>query len=735
MFAETPFSVSLSLKEIYDIIKDLLGGKKENKKKIDDLWATTQNTIIIHQKLKYTLGGLLLNPKNKIIIISGVGGYGKTTVIHTIFDKFENENTKIIYDRRNQNDWIRIKNEDFYYNDSEFVVIDNFRELKQEELNDIEASIKNKRIVLICRESHISTLNEYTTHLNVNDFGFKWVENDVEEKILKVLPSFLKVPLYYNLLSNFKYHTEDIIKYINDYPKNEHQHEFIIGLLDIVFSELSDESKNLLTIFAMVVSDTIYDTPHLEYLLREIDLNTYKSTNKNILIELNKVLEKYPVFTNENIKSKYFHSVFSDYFIEKLMLNNQKSEFYNGMYFQSVIANINWKLEAGISQPFHKKVDYISYARNIINYCFNNIGEIIDFAKDIRLVKIFLNFLNSYSYIYIKTFNQVDEIEFLQQLQNVIISSLEKDNIQKKWKEHFGKDHYYYSKAQFYTVSSKVALCLAVNGNSFSINNYIKAFDLCENSKVVIEKINDNIKRNIRQGVYCYTKAMILYKGALFFDRFDCFNCDNKQINSKKDILELSYEYIITSEKNGILGIKNSYNEYFNCNSYDFYSYNISEYNKIIDEIKISEEMGSYLSTLELKCIIKSQLVRINSTKKRELMELFRFTSNGFFNVNGYASQNDKMRFREVLLMQLLFEKNEGAKDKLTELLQSTITRVENFEDRRFMFLKALAFKYADINANITRKDLNLGDWMYLNQQGAINKIDLWKTFFKLLIT
>ena len=200
MFAETPFSVSLSLKEIYDIIKDLLGGKKENKKKIDDLWATTQNTIIIHQKLKYTLGGLLLNPKNKIIIISGVGGYGKTTVIHTIFDKFENENTKIIYDRRNQNDWIRIKNEDFYYNDSEFVVIDNFRELKQEELNDIEASIKNKRIVLICRESHISTLNEYTTHLNVNDFGFKWVENDVEEKILKVLPSFLKVPLYYNLL-------------------------------------------------------------------------------------------------------------------------------------------------------------------------------------------------------------------------------------------------------------------------------------------------------------------------------------------------------------------------------------------------------------------------------------------------------------------------------------------------------------------------------------------------------
>ena len=118
--------------------------------------------------------------------------------------------------------------------------------------------------------------------------------------------------------------------------------------------------------------------------------------------------------------------------------------------------------------------------------------------------------------------------------------------------------------------------------------------------------------------------------------------------------------------------------------------------------------MGSYLSTLELKCIIKSQLVRINSTKKRELMELFRFTSNGFFNVNGYASQNDKMRFREVLLMQLLFEKNEEAKNELTELLQCDITRVENFEDRRFMFLKALAFKYADINANITRKDLNI---------------------------
>ena len=735
MFAEIPFSVSLSLKEIYDIIKDLLGGKKENKKKIDDLWATTQNTIIIHQKLKYTLGGLLLNPKNKIIIISGVGGYGKTTAIHTIFDKFENENTKIIYDRRNQNDWIRIKSEDFYYNDSEFVVIDNFRELKQEELNDIEASIKNKRIVLICRESHVSTLNEYTTHLNVNDFGFKWVENDVEEKILKVLPSFLKVPLYYNLLSNFTYNTEDVIKYINDHSKNEHQHEFIIGLLDIVFSNLPDESKNLLTIFAMVVSDSIYYTPHLEYLLREIDLETYESNNKNILNELNKVLEQYPVFTNKNIKSKYFHSVFSDYFIEKSMLNENNSEFYNGLYFQSVIANINWKLEAGISQPFHKKVEYISYARNIINNCFNSIEEIINCAEDIRLVKNFLNFLNSYSYIYLKTFNQVDEILFLQRLQDAIISSLEKDDIQNRWKEHFGEDDYYYSKAQFFTVSSKVALCLAVNGNSFSIENYKTAFNLCEKSKLAINELKDTRKRNIREDVYFYTKAMILYKGALFFDRFDCFNCDNIQINSKKDILKLSYNYITDSEKKAILDIKKCYNEYFDCNSDDFFSYNISKYNEIIDEIKTSKEMGSYLSTLELKCIIKSQLVRINSNEERKLKELFRFTSNGFYNVDGRASQNDKMRFREVLLMQLLFEKNEEAKNELTELLQCDITRVENFEDRRFMFLKALAFKYADINANESRKDFNLGDWMYLNQQGTINKIDLWNTFFKLLIT
>ena len=730
MFAEIPFSASLSLKEIYDIIKDLQGGKKENKEKIDGLWATTQNTIIIHQKLKYTLGELLLNPKNKIIIISGVGGYGKTTAIHTVFDKFENENTKIIYDRRNQNDWIRIKSEDFDYDGSEFVVIDNFRELNQEELNDIVANIINKRIVLICRESHISTLNEYTTHLNVNGFGFKCDENDVEEKILKVLPSFLKVPLYYNLLSNFNYNTEDVIKYINDHSKNEHQHEFIIGLLDIVFSELYDKI-NLLTIFSMVVSDTIYDTLHLEYLFREIDLNTYKSTNNSFLSELNEILKKYPVFTNKNIKSKYFHSVFSDYFIEKSMLNENNSEFYNGLYFQSVIANINWKLEAGISQPFHKKVEYISYARNIINNCFNSIEEIINCAEDIRLVKNFLNFLNSYSYIYLKTFNQVDEILFLQRLQDAIISSLEKDDIQNRWKEHFGEDHYYYTKAQFYTVSSKVALCLAVNGNSFSINNYEKAFNLCEKSKLAIDELNDTRKRNIREDVYFYTKAMILYKGALFFDQFDCFNCDNKQINSKKDILELSYKYITDSEKNAISDIKN----YFDCNSYDFYSYNISKYNEIIDEIKTSKEMGSFLSTLELKCIIKSQLVNIYSTEEKELMELFRFTSNGFYNVNGYASQNDKMRFREVLLMQLLFEKNEGAKDKLTELLQSTITRVENFEDRRFMFLRALAFKYANIDTNESRKDYNLEDWVYLNQQGTISKIDLWNTFFKLLIT
>lgn len=724
------------LKDIYDIIKDLKGNIEENKQKIDELWETTENTIQIHPKLKYTFGKLILNAQNKIIILSGVGGYGKTTAIHTIFDKFEDEKNKIIYDRRNYNDWIRLKNGELYDNNFEFVIVDNFRELKQNELDIIKASIIEKRIILVCRESNISISNEYTVLLNVNDFNFSYSKEKIDKKLLKVLPSFLKVPLYYNLLSDFKYNTKDAINLINLYStdqKNENQHEFVNDFLDIVFENLSDNDKELLTLFAMIVSDTIYDNHLLGNLLRKIDLSKYTSIDDNIFDELKELLNKYSVFINTNINSKYFHSILSDYFIDRFKINRLRIDFWNGVYFQSVLANINWKLEAGISQPFHKKVEYISYARNIIDFCIDYFDEIIENANDIRLVKNILNFLNSYSYIYVKTFTQVSEIEFLKKLQGIVVNAIKKDCVEKEWKKKLGDDHYNYSKAQFYTVSSKVNLCLAVNGNEFSIVDYEEALKLCDESKCAFSLIMDEKKKNIREDVYCYTKSMILYKGALFFDNFEDFECDNKIINSKYELLNIALEYISDSEAKAIKDIKFNYSNL----DFDFESYNIAQFNNIKDEIKVSKTMGSYFSTLELKCIIKSQLATIRPDENKDLDSMLRFTSNGFYSVIGNASQNDKMRFREVLLMQLLFENNEETKNKIIEILESEkcgIKRVENFEDRRFVFLKALAFKYIDLDITKWRADYNLIDWGFLTKPD-VNKIDLWNTLFKLLIS
>lgn len=82
----------LSNDKIFDIIGNLAGALLENKRKIDALWKTSDSTVFIDEVVKYTLGSMILNNKYKVLIIAGVAGYGKSTAIHTIFDKYERKN-------------------------------------------------------------------------------------------------------------------------------------------------------------------------------------------------------------------------------------------------------------------------------------------------------------------------------------------------------------------------------------------------------------------------------------------------------------------------------------------------------------------------------------------------------------------------------------------------------------------------------------------------------------------
>ena len=156
------------------------------------------------------------------------------------------------------------------------------------------------------------------------------------------------------------------------------------------------------------------------------------------------------------------------------------------------------------------------------------------------------------------------------------------------------------------------------------------------------------------------------------------------------------------------------------------------------DTIKQNQEyIGSYFATLELKCIIECQIEKMKSTPNyNNVLKIIRFTRNGFFNENGLASLEDKMRWREVLLLQLLFEKNNTEKEKIIKILNSDYVEKaagNDFSDKRFNFLRALVYKYIGQTQELHPDSFYIKDWEFLKTNPI--DLDLWNTFFKYIIT
>lgn len=334
--------------------------------------------------------------------------------------------------------------------------------------------------------------------------------------------------------------------------------------------------------------------------------------------------------------------------------------------------------------------------------------------------------------MFVKIFIQHNEMELLQKLQGMVIASITKDKIKEKWVQKFPNDKFYYAQSQFYIISSRVELCLAVYGEQFSLSNYKNAVELCDKSRRALDHINNEVEKNIRASVYSYTKAMILYKGALFFDLLDVSGYFKEKMNlwSKTDLLKEAMKCVEIAENNAKQDIQMTFN--ITEADYDF-TYNIDNYKNLSKEIRTHKKIGSFLGTLELKCIIKSQIVALENRENEELRLLLKFTSNGFHSEAGEACRDDKMRFREVLLMQLLFTDDENDKNRILDLLNSDYVKVKDFEDKRFIFLRALAFKYIGINDVEGNNSYSLSEQEYLSRNN-LNKRDLWNTLFKYII-
>ncbi len=690
----------LSNDKIFDIIGNLAGALLENKRKIDALWKTSDSTVFIDEVVKYTLGSMILNNKYKVLIIAGVAGYGKSTAIHTIFDKYERKNKKIIFDRRNRKDWLLLQNNGCLDASNDYVVIDNLRDLDQDDYKVINNSCALcGKIILVCRDYKIDINNDYTGVFNCNIYPIECGEvYFIDKKLKKQLPEYMRVPLYYRLLSQYKYDDtilDDLLELCIKEKNYSNKTEFINNFLGTLFQKMSVEEIRLLVLYSMIVSDSNYFEKHLKYLLRKIDLNTFKSVEDNIIGSLYNIFKQEFFFLINKDKHKRFHSVLSDYFnniYRNVWDEEQKNAFWTSLEFQSVIANINWGLEAGISQPFDKQIEYLQYAYNILNFIKDDFYKIENAVSDIRTLKNLLNFINSYLYISVKAFSSISKLDELLTAQEIVVNTIFDNSLREKWVKFFSNDDYYVTTAQFCNVSAKVYLMLFVNSKDVDVNLYQNALSMCEKSHDNLENIVDINYKNIREDVYFYTKALVLYKGSLFFDELK--ECEELKIyNCKWDLLKEAINCIEKSEKNAI----NEINAKFNNINYDFYSYDINEYNKLKAEIKVSKPVGLYLSTLELKCIIYcvAYLIDRNKINKNYSYKLIQFTKSGFYNCNT-ASQGDKMRFRELALLQLYLNDESDLVDACAKVLYGSECRVnstENFEDSKFVFLRMLMLK------------------------------------------
>ncbi|MEE1125677.1 MAG: hypothetical protein U0L18_07035 [Acutalibacteraceae bacterium] len=170
--------------KVVEKIVECVQNKKEETCRTDKLWETRDNTLRIHSKLEYQLENLL-SPGSIVstIILSGVGGYGKTTAMHIRFNK--EENNRIIYDRRNHSDWIRIKNNDLFPSEKKYLVIDNFRELEENDfklVTELANRHNIKKLVLLCRKSNIEIQNKYIQHIDLNEYGFDYTGENIDKK-------------------------------------------------------------------------------------------------------------------------------------------------------------------------------------------------------------------------------------------------------------------------------------------------------------------------------------------------------------------------------------------------------------------------------------------------------------------------------------------------------------------------------------------------------------------------
>lgn len=671
--------------------------------------------------------------KHQIVIIMGVGGYGKTTLINNI-----NSIKKMVIDCKNHKSWAML---DLLFNDNnekyknaEYIVCDNFRTLTTEDYSRICKNIGNKKLIISCRTCEFSDnagsnitfidCNKYTYDMNImlkksyNNKMPSYSNNLL--RLLGRLPDFMNTPLFFKLICNISNNNKKLsalYMLCNSRNKNEGESDFINKFFDIYFEALlTPDEYRLLIMFSIITRDMVYYEDKLKEFFYEINIITnsnnssYKVENTdNNYYDKIKALFKDKLFVDRvDDNGLYLHSVFADYFLYYFAYkldDKQKISFLNSSLFTSVVYNANNKLESGIAVQYKDKISFLPYSYNlqqfICNYIFKGIEEITEKIDKTKLLTDMFNFVNSYTFLLVKSYSSLSEIREQIKIQEELVNAMYSNAISSRLKG----DYYYKSLSAFNNVLLKVQLVLFVYyPKDIHFSTLLQS--LYKNKKACEQICNENLKR-LRSGIYSYTACLLYYKAVLLFDEIKNSlpqDFQNTQIlfQKAKEMADLSLEYAIGDIINEYIKAENIENKLSEGDvTVVFENYDIAGYEKFYNQISehkaIFREVRSCFASLELKCLVLALGIYYGlNISEDDCLKAFKFTCKGFVDNIRFSSINDDiMRFRQMLLLEIasgLF-KNDELKTICQEVKGKKYTSENKDDDMRFEFLKYLVIE------------------------------------------
>lgn len=413
--------------ELVDTMNEKISNSKYTKitKIINEDTKSYDPDFCKNKQLLYKIYSVILSPK-QYIILSGNGGFGKTTTINAVFhsEKLSEKGIKFnnIINQRNFYDWTRLQNA-LVSNNSNFYIIDNFRDLKTEDFYFIMENLQDDKykhkILLICRENHVNCKeNNNFSVIDCNKYSYRFKDlkqlflnmlsdniNQIDRtnlnkmlSFIKNMPNYAKNPFFVKLMANafiYHYNHNDIHEIFAQLEKfkreNKHDNKNYIYLLikTVTGLTLKKNEKLLyeLVYLCLILNETTFKVRDLELILGD----------KIISNSTKEFCEYFDIFTKLNEKH-YIHSIYSDFIIEsfKHYSEEQKCQFFNDIKFKTIIKKISHLLEMGKANPYSDKVKFLSYSHNIWNFCKKFIsdqpGNNIFNNLDIETKKILLNF-------------------------------------------------------------------------------------------------------------------------------------------------------------------------------------------------------------------------------------------------------------------------------------------------------------------------------------------------------